>query len=66
MPCTAWHRAYDRPVSQVSRDRGINPVFIYGFLAGIVYALHDVGFFAGTFAEQIRVIGMQPTVPWWR
>ena len=35
-------------------------MFIYGFFAGIVYALHDVGFLAGTFAEQIRVIGMQP------
>ena len=46
--------------AQASHDRGINPVFIYGFFAGIVYALHDVGFLAGTFAEQIRVIGMQP------
>ena len=46
--------------AQASRDRGINPVFIYGFFAGIIYALHDVGFLAGTFAEQIRVIGMQP------
>ena len=46
--------------AQVSRDRGINPVFIYGFVAGVVYALHDVGFLAGTFAEQIRVIGMEP------
>ena len=47
--------------AQASRDRGINPVFIYGFVAGVVYALHDVGFLAGTFAEQIRVIGMEPT-----
>lgn len=46
--------------AQASRDRGINPIFIYGFFAGIVYALHDVGFLAGTFAEQIRVIGIQP------
>ncbi len=46
--------------AQASRDRGINPVFIYGFFGGIVYALHDVGFLAGTFAEQIRVIGMEP------
>lgn len=46
--------------AQASRDRGINPVFIYGFFAGVVYALHDVGFLAGTFAEQIRVIGMEP------
>lgn len=47
--------------AQVSRDRGINPVFIYGFVAGVVYALHDVGFLAGTFAERIRIIGMEPT-----
>ena len=46
--------------AQASRDRGINPVFIYGFFGGIVYVLHDVGFLAGTFAEQIRVIGMEP------
>ena len=46
--------------AQASRDRGINPVFIYGFMGGIVYALHDVGFLAGTFAEQIRVIGVDP------
>lgn len=30
--------------AQASRDRGINPVFIYGFFGGIVYTLHDVGF----------------------
>ncbi len=46
--------------AQASRDRGINPVFVYGFFGGIVYALHDVGFIGGTFAEQIRVIGIAP------
>lgn len=46
--------------AQASRDRGINPIFIYGFFAGIVYTLHDVGFIAGTFAEQITVIGIEP------
>lgn len=46
--------------AQASRDRGINPVFIYGFFAGIVYVLHDVGFVSGTFAEQITVIGISP------
>ncbi len=46
--------------AQASRDRGINPVFIYGFFAGIVYVLHDVGFAGGTFAEQIMVTGITP------
>lgn len=47
--------------AQASRDKGINPVFIYGFFAGIVYMLHDMGFLAGVFAEQVRIIGMEPT-----
>ena len=46
--------------AQISRDRGINPVFIYGFFGGIVYALHDVGFIGGTFAEQTMIIGIAP------
>lgn len=46
--------------AQASRDRGINPVFIYGFFAGIVYVLHDVGFISGSFAEQIRIIDIDP------
>ena len=46
--------------AQASRDRGINPVFIYGFFGGVVYTLHDVGFIGGTFAEQIMVIGIAP------
>lgn len=46
--------------AQASRDRGINPVFVYGFFAGIVYVLHDVGFLAGTLAESLDFIGMRP------
>ncbi len=46
--------------AQASRDRGINPVFIYGFFGGIVYTLHDVGFLAGTFSEQVRIWGIDP------
>ena len=46
--------------AQASRDRGINPVFIYGFFGGIVYVLHDVGFISGSFAENISVIGITP------
>lgn len=46
--------------AQASRDRGINPVFIYGFFGGVVYTLHDIGFLAGTFSEQVRVMGIDP------
>ena len=46
--------------AQASRDRGINPVFIYGFFGGIVYTLHDVGFLGGAFAEQITIMGIAP------
>lgn len=46
--------------AQASRDRGINPVFIYGFFGGIVYALHDVGFVSGTLAEQVMVMDIAP------
>lgn len=38
--------------AQASRDRGINPVFVYGLFAGVVYALHDIGFVAGTLAAR--------------
>ena len=46
--------------AQASRDRGINPVFIYGFFGGVVYTLHDIGFLAGTFSEQVRIMGIDP------
>lgn len=37
--------------AQVSRDGGINPVFIYGVFGGIMYGLHDVGFLGGSLLE---------------
>lgn len=46
--------------AQASRDRGINPVFVYGFFGAIVYTLHDVGFIGGSFAEQIMITGIEP------
>lgn len=46
--------------AQASRDRGVNPIFIYGFFAGLVYALHNVGFIAGTFAGSMRSFGIDP------
>lgn len=46
--------------AQAARDRGINPVFIYGFVGVIVYALHDIGFIGGSFVEQINATGVNP------
>lgn len=46
--------------AQISRDRGINPVFIYGFFGTIVYTLHSIGFLSGTFAEDVRILGLDP------
>lgn len=44
--------------AQASRDRGINPVFIYGFFGGIVYTLHDAGFLMGAWVESLDVMGI--------
>lgn len=46
--------------AQAARDGGINPVFVYGLFGSVVYALHDLGFFGGTFAEGLNVLGMAP------
>ncbi len=46
--------------AQISRDRGINPVFIYGFYGTIVYALHDLGFIGGSLAEGSTFTGVAP------
>lgn len=43
--------------AQATRNDGINPVFIYGFFGGIVYLLHDIGFLAGTFSDQLNPFG---------
>lgn len=44
--------------AQASRDRGINPVFIYGLFGSVVYALHDLGFFGGLLVERIETAGV--------
>ncbi len=44
--------------AQMSRDGGINPVFIYGLFGGIVYALHDVGFVGGSLVEHLTLAGI--------
>ena len=46
--------------AQISRDAGINPVFIYGFFGTIVYLLHDIGFVSGTFAEAATLLNVSP------
>lgn len=46
--------------AQVSRDGGVNPVFIYGLFGGIVYTLHDVGFIGGHFMETLTVLNIPP------
>lgn len=45
--------------AQVSRDRGINPVFIYGFFGAIVYILQSVGFLFGWASELTVPAGSQ-------
>ena len=44
--------------AQSSRDHGTNPVFVYGFFGGVVYALHDAGFIGGTLAAQVSIPGL--------
>lgn len=46
--------------AQASRDRGINPVFVYGLFGSVVYALHDLGFFGGVLVERIDIWGISP------
>lgn len=46
--------------AQASRDHGINPVFIYGFIGGIVYALNSAGFILGALAERSHLAGIPP------
>lgn len=46
--------------AQASRDRSVNPVFVYGFVAGVMYALHDVGFVFGSYAQEAAPFGMEP------
>lgn len=44
--------------AQISRTRGVNPVFSYGLFGGIVYAFHDLGFILGRFPDSIAVAGL--------
>lgn len=46
--------------AHAARDRGINPVFIYGLYGGIVYALHDIGFIIGSVGSGISIMNIRP------
>uniref|UniRef100_UPI0013EA407B LuxR family transcriptional regulator n=1 Tax=Adlercreutzia sp. ZJ141 TaxID=2709406 RepID=UPI0013EA407B len=37
--------------AQISRDRGINPVFIYGFFGGVMYTMQSLGFLLGWISD---------------
>jgi DNA-binding CsgD family transcriptional regulator/MFS family permease len=45
--------------AQVSRDYGINPLFIFGFFGTIVYSLQSVGFLAGYLSSPMALEGFQ-------
>ncbi len=45
--------------AQVSRDRGINPVFIYGFFGGIVYIMQSIGFLFGWASDVVTLEGIE-------
>lgn len=44
--------------AQLSRDRGTNPLFVYGLFGGIVYGLHDAGFLGAALAEVPSIPGL--------
>lgn len=48
--------------AQASRDRGVHPFFMFGLFGGIVYALHDMGYILGNFADAFVVLGIEPGV----
>ena len=45
--------------AQISRDRGINPVFIYGFFGGVAYIMQSVGFLLGWVSDNALVDGRE-------
>ncbi len=45
--------------AQISRDRGINPVFIYGFFGGVAYSMQSVGFLLGWVSDYVSLGGQE-------
>lgn len=49
--------------AQASRDRGINPIIMYGGFSGTVYLMHDIGFISGYSTKPIQAAGQNPYWP---
>lgn len=47
--------------AQTSRDRGTNPVFVYGFFGSAAYIAQGIGFLLGWFANDIEILGVGQT-----
>lgn len=47
--------------AQTSRDRGTNPVFVYGFFGSMAHSAQGVGFLLGWFANDIAILGVGQT-----
>lgn len=45
--------------AQISRDRGTNPVFAYGFFGSAAYVAQSIGFLLGWFANDIEIFGVE-------
>ena len=45
--------------AQISRDRGINPVFIYGFFGGVAYLMQSAGFLLGWMSDFASLDGLE-------
>ena len=45
--------------AQVSRDRGINPVFIYAFFGSVVYLMQSFGFLLGWLSDSVSSMGSE-------
>ena len=45
--------------AQISRDRGINPVFIYGFFGGVAYIMQSAGFLLGWVSDFMWIGGRE-------
>lgn len=45
--------------AQISRDRGINPVFIYAFFGSVVYLMQSLGFLLGWLSDSVSSMGSE-------
>ena len=48
--------------AQIARDQGIHPVYAFGSIGGIVYAMHDMGFLIGSAGDQMALSGTDPII----